>query len=106
MNLDSSYQWLLTYGYHIGQALLIMAALLQLKSAKSPLSTLCLAGFVAFAVGTFVMLQSDGNLFNEASRQLGLSSYSSAFMIGKALNTIGFLLGAGSWLLLNLNRQS
>ena len=98
MNIDSSYQWLLTYGYHIGQALLIMAALLQLKNTKSPLSISCLAGFICFALGAFVMLQSNGNLF-------GLASYSSAFMIGKALNTIGFLVGGGSWLLLTLNRR-
>jgi hypothetical protein len=106
MDLNSSYQWLLTYGYHIGQALLIMAALLQLKSVKSPLSILCLVGFICFAVGTFVMLQSDGNFFDMAQRQLGSADYSSAFLIGKALNTVGFLLGAGSWLMLNLNRSS
>ena len=106
MDLDSSYQWLLTYGYHIGQALLIMAALLQLKAAKSPLSIICLVGFICFAVGTFVMLQSDGNFFDIAQRQLGSADYSSAFMIGKALNTVGFLLGTSSWLIINLGRSS
>ena len=73
-----------------------MAALLQLQSVKSPLSILCLVGFICFAVGTFVMLQSDGSFFDITQRQLGSADYSSAFMIGKALNTVGFMLDAGN----------
>jgi len=105
VDVENAYQWLLTYGYHIGQALLLLAALLQLTSNKSPLSIICLAGFACFIAGTFIMLQSDGNFVEVARRSAGMTDYSSAFMIGKALNVTGFLAGAGSWFLLTLNRR-
>jgi len=104
MDFESAYDWLLTYGYHIGQALLLLAALVQLKNRKTPLTIACFLGFLCFIIGTFVMLQSDGNLLDFAQRQAGMADYSSAYMIGKSLNVIGFLVGGGCWFLTALNR--
>jgi len=104
MDLENAYQWVLTYGYHIGQALLLLAALLQLKHRKSPLTIACFAGFACFVAGTFVMLQSDGNFLEFAQRQAGFNDYSSGYMIGKSMNVVGLLVGAGAWFLNSLDR--
>jgi len=106
MDFESAYQWLLTYGYHIGQGLLLLAALVQLKNHKSALTMVCFAGFACFVIGTFIMLQSDGSFIELAQRSAGFADYSSTFMIGKAMNVTGFLAGAGCWFLVALNRQS
>jgi cell division protein FtsW (lipid II flippase) len=93
------YQWILKYGYYIGQVCLLITAAMMVRSRKGATEWIALAGFGAFLVGSLMMLDTKGALIHLGPINIGSRSDRQLWQVGQALATFGFLTGALSLML-------
>lgn len=105
MDFDTSYKWVLVYGYYAALVMLIITGAQLTRRRSGFLSIVCLLGFSASLVGSLLMMQVRGDLLEVEAFVLGSSGNRELWQIGRAMSSIGLFSGALALMLLQFFRR-
>ena len=105
MLFDSFYDWLLFYGYYIGQLLIILSFFLLALRTRKILIYITLIGFVLFFIGNIIMLRADSALADLKQTKMDMHRTENIFNIGRSLSSIGFVSSSLSLLFFSLKNR-
>lgn len=105
MDFDSTYKWVLVYGYYAALVMLVITGAQLTRRRSGFLSIVCLLGFVASLAGSLLMMQVRGDLIEFETLVLGSSGNRELWQIGRAMSSIGLFTGSLALMLLQFFRR-
>ena len=106
MEITSWYQWLLLYLYDVSAALLVIGGLLVWRQGRRVLGAIIAVAFVAHLSGNHLMLRANAAIVEAQQVHSSTASASHAFVLGRVLSSVCFLVGSASYVVLAWGRRS
>lgn len=105
MVIDTWYQWLMVYLYEIGGYLLIASSFVLARKTKKVAMYFAVAAFCAFVAGGDIQKRGQSSLFEAHQTKSDDSEALTLLLVGRALGSLGFVIGTGSFLWFAIKQQ-